>query len=103
MKIVFSLLFFVVFASGGTFVANAAAPVRVEGRNCTVADRGSEAWFGFFKGQRDVFSPLKGGSATKDFTSWRCFEAEEECNSWTYWMQTDNPLGGNQAFCRKGG
>jgi hypothetical protein len=91
-----------VFSSLG-FTANAAAPLRVEGRNCTVADRGSEAWFGFFKGNREVFSPLKDSDRPKVFTKWRCFEAEEECNSWKYWMQTDFPIGGNEAFCRKGG
>ena len=83
--------------------ANAATQLRVEGRNCTVADRGSETWYGFFKGQREVFSPLKGGDVTKQFTKWRCFEAETECNSWKYWMQTDFADGGNEAFCRQGG
>jgi hypothetical protein len=86
-----------------TSTSLAAAPLRVEGRNCTVADRGSEIWYGFFKGKREVFSPLKGGDLAKTFSKWRCFEAEVECNSWKYWMQTDFPSGGNEAFCRQGG
>ena len=81
----------------------AATPARVVGRNCTVADRGGETWFGYFKGQREVFSPLKSSDRGQQFTTWRCFEAEEECNSWKYWMQTDFADGGNEAFCRKGG
>ncbi len=98
--------FFIHVVLIGLFLNNAAiaaTPLRVEGRNCTVADRGSEAWFGFFKGQREVFSPLKGGDIAKQFTKWRCFEAESECNSWKYWMQTDFADGGNEAFCRQGG
>ncbi len=83
--------------------ASAGPPLRVDGRNCTVADRGGETWFGFFKGQREVFSPLKSAESPKDFTSWRCFDAEADCKSWTYWMQTDFSEGGNQAFCRQGG
>jgi hypothetical protein len=83
--------------------ANAATPLRVEGRNCTVADRGSETWYGFFKGNREVFSPLKGGDGARQFTKWRCFEAEAECNSWKYWMQTDFAEGDHEAFCRQGG
>jgi hypothetical protein len=87
----------------GAQAAEAADPQRVDGRNCTVADRGSETWYGFFKGKRDVFSPLKGGDVAKSFTKWRCFEAEVDCNSWKYWMQTDFAEGGNEAFCRQGG
>jgi hypothetical protein len=100
-KILFvNALFVVLFVSSG---ASAATPLRVEGRNCTVADKGSATWYGFFKGNREVFSPLKGGEMAKQFTKWRCFEAEAECNSWKYWMQTDFADGGNEAFCRQGG
>jgi hypothetical protein len=95
---------FIIFSSifvGGA--ASAAPPMRVEGRNCTVADSGSETWYGFFKGQRDVFSPLKGGGVANEFSKWRCFAAEIECDAWKYWMQVDFPEGGNEAFCRQGG
>ena len=103
MKRVFLALSVLLMLPGFSVATQAATPPRIEGRNCTVADRGAETWFGFFKGQREVFLPLKGGDRPKDFTSWRCFDAETECNSWTYWMQTDFPEGGNQAFCRQGG
>lgn len=96
-------LFFVLVSLCFSSVVWAAAPLRVEGRNCTVDDKGSTTWYGFFKGKREVFAPLKGGDKATSFTKWRCFEAEEQCASWTYWMQTDFPEGGNEAFCRQGG
>jgi hypothetical protein len=96
-----SLAFFAVITMFSPAMAD--EPSRIEGRSCTVADRGAATWFGFFKGKRDVFAPLKGGNRNKVLSKWRCFETEDQCNSWQYWMQADFPDDGNEAFCRQGG
>ena len=96
---VFSVFIFL----SSTASANAAAPLRVEGAKCTAETTSSEMWIGFFKGHRDIFSPLKGGNISKAFSLTRCFKAEVECNSWAYWMQTDFPTGEVEVLCRKGG
>ena len=87
---------------GSTAPSAAAAPLRVEGRKCTTEATSSEMWIGFFKGHRDIFSPLKGGNISKAFSLTRCFKAEVECNSWAYWMQADFPTGEVEVLCRKG-
>jgi hypothetical protein len=85
-------------------IAHAATPSQqFEGRNCTVADRGSDVWFGYFKGKHKVFSPLKGGDTAKDFTSWRCFVSETECSSWQNGMDAKFDGDSTDTFCRQGG
>jgi hypothetical protein len=90
-------------SASAAFAASAAVPPGIEGRSCTVDDRGSATWYGFFKGKRDVFSPLKGSNNAKTITRWRCFDAEVECASWKTLMQSDFPEAGNEVFCRQGG
>jgi hypothetical protein len=72
------------------------------GRRCTVADRGSQVWFGFFKGYQSVFAPMKDGSGADDLTVWRCFEVEAECAKWSSGMLEKHPRGPTQTFCRQG-
>jgi hypothetical protein len=89
----------------GLFLTTAAfadEPTRVEGKICTAEDGGTDTWFGFFKGQREVFSPLKSGEKSKAFTKLRCFSSGAECNSWKYWMEVDFPNSISEASCRKG-
>jgi hypothetical protein len=81
----------------------AATSVRLDGRACTVADRGSETWFGFFQGKQKVFAPLKGDDVGRTFSAWRCFASEDECSVWKAGMQTDFPVGPMLTFCRQGG
>ena len=99
-----SLIAFSMFVYlSSTASTNAAAPLRVEGAKCTAETTSSEMWIGFFKGHRDIFSPLKGGNVSKAFSLTRCFKVEVECNSWAYWMQADFPTGEIEVLCRKGG
>ena len=86
-----------------TASSSAAEPLRVEGTKCSAEDDKQQTWVGFFKGHRDMFSPLKGGNVSKAFSLSRCFKAEVECNSWAYWMQADFPTGDIETSCRKSG
>jgi hypothetical protein len=83
--------------------ATAAGQTHDKGRTCTVADRGGDIWFGFFKGRQNVFAPLRGDDDTRDFSAWRCFASQAACDAWSAVMTSDHPVGPATTFCRKGG
>jgi hypothetical protein len=74
-----------------------------DGRNCTVADRGSSIWFGFFKGPRTVFAPLSGSNKAPSVARWRCFDTEAECQAWSAEMAKRSANALHETFCRMGG
>jgi hypothetical protein len=78
-----------------------------DGRTCTVADRDSATWFGFFNGGRNVFAPLKDNVTTPGQARWRCFDTEADCLLWMEGMKNTHAATANgrpiEAFCRQGG
>ncbi|NJR13078.1 MAG: hypothetical protein HC779_00565 [Phyllobacteriaceae bacterium] len=94
-------------APAPSFALAAGQTVGNDGRTCTVADRGTDVWFGFFSGGRSVFAPLKGDVAAPGQARWRCFEAKDACIAWMATMKNTHDVSANgrpaEAFCRQGG
>ena len=100
--------FIIALVVGGTccwisIPASAADASVTDGRNCTVDDRGAATWFGYFKGNRSVFAPLKGNASAKPIVKWRCFEVEADCNMWKAAQLVEFPDAISETFCRQGG
>lgn len=71
---------------------------RVQGRTCHFPET-SGVWVGYFSGYYEETSVFTLRDVRRRVEVWRCFDAQEKCQSWLYWMRSDFDRGPQLAKC----